>query len=47
MKIKVVDKENTTVFSLDDKYENLGYDAKINIFTSFLNKECKIVVDER
>ncbi len=47
MKIKVIDKENTIVFSLDDKYENLHYDAKVKIFESFMGKECKIVVDER
>ncbi len=47
MKIKVVDKEGTVIFSCNDKYHNLGYDAKTKIFESFMNKECKIVVDER
>lgn len=47
MKIRVVDKEGTVIFSLNDNYSNLSYDAKIKVFESFMGKECKIVVDER
>lgn len=47
MKIRVVDKEGTLIFSLSDKYANLHYDATIKIFESFVNKECRIVIDER
>ena len=47
IKIKVVDREGTIIFSCNDKYNNMGYDARVKIFESFMNKECKITVDER
>ncbi len=47
MKIRVVDKEGTVIFSLNDKYGNLHYDARLKIFESFMDKDCKVTVDER
>jgi hypothetical protein len=47
MKIRVSDREDTTIFSLDDRYGNLHETALHAIFESFTGKECKIEVDER